>query len=121
MSNAIGAPLALLPRSVAGRAVLAKFFNAVSDPNRLALLEFLAEREHTGNECVSYLGLAQSRVSSHLLCLVNCGLVTLRREGRFAYYRVEDPRVVELVKLGVQIAADHAASVAACTQVETRE
>ncbi len=108
----------LVPRSVAGRAVLGKFFRAISDPNRLALLEFLVGEEHTGNECVAVLGLAQSRVSSHLQCLVNCGFITVRREGHFAYYRVDDPRVVDLVRLGVGIAADHAEAVAACTRLD---
>ena len=109
----------LVPPSIEGRAVLAKFFQAISDPSRLALLEFLVNDEHTGTECVAQLGLAQSRVSSHLLCLVNCGFITVRREGHFAYYRVEDPRVIELVSLGLEIAADHAAAVAACTRVDT--
>lgn len=110
--------LPLVPPSTEGRTVLAKFFQAISDPSRLALLEFLVNGEHTGTECVAHLGLAQSRVSSHLLCLVNCGFITARREGHFAYYRVDDPRVVNLVRLGVEIAADHAAAVAACTRVD---
>ncbi len=108
----------LVPPSVAGRTVLANFFRAVSDPNRLALLEFLVGDEHTGNECVTLLDLAQSRVSAHLQCLVNCGFITVRREGHFAYYRVDDPRVVDLVRLGVGIAADHAEAVAACTRLD---
>lgn len=117
MPSATNALLPLVPPSAEGRAVLAKFFRAISDPNRLALLEFLVQGEHTGTECVALLGLAQSRVSAHLLCLVNCGFITMRREGHFAYYRVDDPRVVELVRLAVEIAADHAAAVAACTRL----
>ncbi len=117
MSSALERKLPLLPANSAGRAVLAKFFQAVSDPNRLSLLEFLLEEEHTGTECVAFLGLAQSRVSSHLLCLVNCGLVVSRREGHFTYYSVEDSRVTELIRLGVEIAADHAEAVAACTRI----
>ena len=117
MSSTLQGEVPLVPSSFAGRAVLAKFFHAISDPNRLALLEFLVEGEHTGTECVALLDIAQSRVSAHLLCLVNCGFVVSRREGHFTYYRVEGSRVVELVRLGVEIAADHAEAVAACTRL----
>ncbi len=117
MSDLLEGEAPLIPTNIAGRTILAKFFQAVSDPSRLALVEFLVDGEHTGTECVALLGLAQSRVSTHLLCLVNCGLITSRREGHFTYYKVDDPRVVELVRLGVEIAADHAEAVAACTRL----
>ena len=108
---------ALVPEHFDGRVVVAKFFRAVGDPNRLALINFLSLEEHSATECVTLLGLAQSRVSAHLACLVTCGLVTIRREGRFAYYRVGDPRVLELVRLGAGVAADNATSVANCTKI----
>ena len=117
MSDTLQGTVPLIPTNSAGRAVLAKFFKAVSDPSRLTLLEFLLEGEHTGTECVALLGLAQSRVSAHLQCLVNCGFVVSRSAGRFTYYRVEDPKVKELIRLGVEISADHAAAVAACTRI----
>jgi len=108
----------LLPADPAGRAVLAKFFRALADPSRLLLLEFLLHDEHTVTECVDHVGLAQSRVSSHLACLADCGYVTMRREGRYAYYRVTDPRVAELVLLARSLAADNAAALAACTRID---
>ncbi len=117
MSSTVDRKAPLIPANSAGRAVLARFYQAVSDPNRLALIEFLVDDEHTGTECVNLLGLAQGRVSSHLQCLVNCGLVSSRREGHFTYYRVEDSRVIDLVRLGVAIATDHAEAVAACTRL----
>lgn len=106
-----------VPEGPAGRDLLARFYRALGDPTRLALLAFCAEAERTGNECVTHVGLSQGRVSAHLTCLVSCGLVTVRRAGRFAYYQVADPRVAELVALGAGMVADHAASIAACTKV----
>ncbi len=78
----------------------------------MALIGFIAEKERSGSDCVSFLNLAQSRVSSHLSCLVNFGLLTVRREGRFSYYSVTDHRVLELVGLGSAITSDNAESVA---------
>jgi DNA-binding transcriptional ArsR family regulator len=110
-------PVTAVPAGFAGRELLARFYRALGDPTRLALLEFCAEAERTGSECVAHAGLSQGRVSAHLACLVSCGLVSARREGRFAFYRVTDPRVAGLVGLGQELMADHAASIAACAKV----
>ncbi|NNN15279.1 MAG: helix-turn-helix transcriptional regulator [Acidimicrobiaceae bacterium] len=104
--------------SEAGRQLVARFFRALGDPTRLDLLTFLLEHgESTATECVYRSGLSQGRVSAHLACLVSCGLAQVRREGRFSFYRIEDPRVAALVEMGVGLTADHAASVAACLVV----
>lgn len=96
----------------------AKFFRAVGDPTRIRLLDLLLEHERTGNQCVEAIDLSQGRVSAHLSCLVSCGLITMRREGRFVYYRVQDPRVRQLLGLARTMVADHAASVAECVSVD---
>ncbi|MDA8056878.1 MAG: metalloregulator ArsR/SmtB family transcription factor [Actinomycetota bacterium] len=106
-----------VPHDPAGRDLLARFYRALGDPTRLALLAFCAEEERTGNECVAHAGLSQGRVSAHLGCLVSCGLLELRRAGRFAHYQVTDPRVADLVRLGASMVAEHAAGVAACARV----
>ena len=110
-------PVPRVPGDPAGRELLARFYRALGDPTRLALLAFCAEEERTGNDCVAHVGLSQGRVSAHLGCLVSCGLVEVRRAGRFAYYRTTDPRVSKIVALGVSMVAEHAAGVAACTKV----
>jgi len=117
---ALSAPKALVPpvpADPAGRDLLARFYRALGDPTRLALLAFCAEGERTGNECVAHAGLSQGRVSAHLGCLVSCGLLEVRRAGRFAYYQVTDPRVAELVGLAASLVAEHAAGVAAGARV----
>jgi len=108
----------LVPVEHAGRRVIAKFFRAVGDPTRLLLLVFLLAGARTVSDCVEHAGLAQSRVSSHLACLADCGFVTARRDGRFTRYRVTDRRVVELVTLARGLAADNAAALAACTRID---
>jgi DNA-binding transcriptional ArsR family regulator len=110
-------PARLLPEEPAGLGVVVKFFRALADPTRLRLLEFLLDEEHSVSECVELVGLAQGRVSSHLACLADCGFVGVRREGRYSYYRVVDPRVAELVLLTRSLAADNAAALAACTRL----
>jgi DNA-binding transcriptional ArsR family regulator len=107
----------LLPTDLGGVEMVAKFFRALGDPARLRLLQFLLNDEHTVTECVENVGLSQGRVSVHLACLSDCGYVTVRREGRFAYYKVRDPRVAELVTLARSLAAENAAALAACMRI----
>ncbi len=115
---ALAAGTTLVPAGHAGRRVIAKFFRTLGDPNRLLLLEFLLAGERTVTDCVEHVGLAQSRVSTHLACLADCGYVSARRDGRFTRYQVTDPRVVELVTLARALAADNAAALAACTRID---
>jgi ArsR family transcriptional regulator, cadmium/lead-responsive transcriptional repressor len=116
----------LLPHDDEGVGVVAKFFRALGDPTRLRLLEYLLQEEHTVGECVEHVGLAQSRVSTHLACLADCGYVTARRSGRRTFYRVTTfsrvtaPRVGELVSLTRALAADNAAAVANCVRIAPR-
>jgi len=108
----------LLPSEAGGVGMVAKFFRALGDPARLRLLEFLLHEEHTVTECVAHIGLAQGRISTHLACLADCGYLQVRREGRYAHYRVTDPRVADLVLLARSLAADNAAALAACMRID---
>jgi ArsR family transcriptional regulator, cadmium/lead-responsive transcriptional repressor len=110
-------PAALLPETAGGVEAVARFFRALSDPARLRLLEFLLDAEHTVTECVTHVGRSQGRVSAHLACLADCGYVEGRREGRFTWYKVADPRVADLVVLARSMAADNAAALAACVHI----
>ena len=96
----------------------ARFFSGLADPTRLRIVELLLERPHTVGEIVARLGLRQSRVSNALVCLKWCGYVEARREGRYVWYAVTDPRVRELVSLARTIMADHAAEIASCTRLD---
>jgi len=107
----------LLPAAADGVELVARFFRALGDPARLRLLEFLLGSEHTVSECVAHIGLSQGRVSVHLACLADCGYVQARRSGRFAWYKVADPRVADLVMLARSLAADNAAALADCVRI----
>ena len=111
------AATALLPSAADGVELVARFFRALGDPARLRLLEFLLGSEHTVSECVAHIGLSQGRVSVHLACLADCGYVQARRSGRFAWYKVADPRVADLVMLARSLAADNAAALADCVRI----
>jgi DNA-binding transcriptional ArsR family regulator len=62
-------------------------FNAIAEPQRRAILDFLAPDERPVGEVVEALGLAQPSVSKHLRVLRDVGLVRARRDGRRVLYR----------------------------------
>src|ERR1700730_17926518 len=62
-------------------------FNAVAEPRRRDILNYLSTREHPVGDIVAAMGLAQPSVSKHLRVLRHVGLVDVRRDGRQAFYR----------------------------------
>jgi DNA-binding transcriptional ArsR family regulator len=62
-------------------------FNAVAEPRRREILNYLAGAERPVGEIVAALGLEQPSVSKHLRVLRDVGLVRMRCQGRQKLYR----------------------------------
>jgi len=62
-------------------------FNAIAEPRRRHILEFIAAGERSVSEIAAALELGQPSVSKHLNVLRNVDLVTVRRDGRRILYR----------------------------------
>jgi DNA-binding transcriptional ArsR family regulator len=69
---------------------------ALSDPNRLRVLDLLAEGELYAQEIVGRLGIAQSAVSRHLAQLERAGLVEVHARRGSKYYAVNADRFAAL-------------------------
>jgi DNA-binding transcriptional ArsR family regulator len=63
-------------------------FNAIAEPRRRHILEFIAAEERSVNEIAEALELGQPSVSKHLQVLRDVGLVSARREGQRTMYRL---------------------------------
>jgi len=62
-------------------------FNAVAEPRRREILNYLALQERPVGDIVDSLGIEQPSVSKHLRVLREVGLVHARRNGRQMFYR----------------------------------
>ena len=93
---------------------VARFFHGLADPNRVRILQFLADGPKTAGEIVGHLGRHQPSVSSHLTCLRFCGFVEARREGRSVVYELIDQRVRRLLELGERYLEQNAERIMAC-------
>lgn len=74
----------------------AKIFNALSDPARLEIIDFLRGGEKCVCEITPYVDLIQPVVSRHLKILKDCGLLKYRKEGNRRLYSVTDYRIFEI-------------------------
>jgi DNA-binding transcriptional ArsR family regulator len=62
-------------------------FNAVAEPRRRDILNYLALQERPVGDIVAAMELEQPSVSKHLRVLRDVGLVHVRRDGRRMLYR----------------------------------
>jgi ArsR family transcriptional regulator len=67
-------------------AKLTRQFRALSDENRLRIIDMLRPGERCVCELMEQLDLGQSLLSFHLRTLKDAGLVSDRRDGRWSYY-----------------------------------
>ena len=67
---------------------LAAVFKALADPNRVRIVNLLANADEPVCVCdfVPYLGLSQATVSFHLKKLLDVGLLDRAQRGTWAYY-----------------------------------
>jgi ArsR family transcriptional regulator, cadmium/lead-responsive transcriptional repressor len=95
----------------------AAMFRSLGDPNRLAILRHLALGEHRVRDLTDHLGLAQSTVSQHCLCLADCGLITSRPQGRATVYSLAQPELLEVLAAAEQLLAATGDAVTLCPTV----
>ncbi|MCK6491428.1 MAG: metalloregulator ArsR/SmtB family transcription factor [Planctomycetes bacterium] len=72
--------------------------SVLGNPARLALLLALDGRELCVCDCAKVLGGSVSGASQHLKELRLLGAITFRTAGKMAYYRVADPRWIDLAQ-----------------------
>lgn len=75
-----------------------ELLKALGHPVRLKMAVGLLNHECNVNRIVKALNLPQSTVSQHLGVLKSRGIVKIRKEGVKTCYRIEDKRVLELLK-----------------------
>jgi DNA-binding transcriptional ArsR family regulator len=81
-------------------------FQGFGDRSRLAIVQHLLLGEHRVVDLTRHLGLAQSTVSKHLLCLLDCGIVTVRAQGRASVYSLAHPAAtLDLLSTAEQLLA----------------
>lgn len=78
---------------------VAAYFQALSEPTRLQILNLLRQRERSVGELAQLCGYSSANVSRHLTLLTQHGLVARESRGNSAIYSIADPSVYALCDL----------------------
>ncbi|MFI6035967.1 ArsR/SmtB family transcription factor [Streptomyces sp. NPDC051315] len=73
--------------------VLARFGRALADPIRCRVLLALRDAPAYPADLAETLGVSRTRLSNHLACLRDCGLVVTVPDGRRTRYTLADERL----------------------------
>ncbi len=71
---------------------------AMSDPNRLKIIELLTKGEECACHLLDELQIVQPTLSHHMKVLSDCGLVSYRKDGKWMYYTINCERFKEFKK-----------------------
>ena len=66
----------------------ARIFKAFCDENRLTILEMLQSGEKCACVLLDKLAITQPTLSHHMKILVDSGIVTARKKGKWTYYSI---------------------------------
>ncbi len=89
----------------------AKVGKALSSPNRLEILEFLAQGEKSVENLTILTGLSFANTSQHLQQLRHAGMVTARKDGQRVFYALTDEAAIDLLNMLRNIAEKNLAEV----------
>jgi DNA-binding transcriptional ArsR family regulator len=78
---------------------VAAYFQALSEPTRLQILNLLRDGERNVGALAQLCGYTAANISRHLSMLVQQGLVEREPRGTAVYYRIADPSVYALCDL----------------------
>jgi ArsR family transcriptional regulator len=70
----------------------AKLFKALSDPNRLMIVDMLSCGELCACVILEKFKITQPTLSHHMKSLCECGLVHSRKEGKWVFYSLNDEK-----------------------------
>ncbi len=90
----------LLPERAAQR--LAATFAMLADPTRLKIVQALDQAELCVCDLAAATGLNRTTVSHQLRLLRGERLVKYRKEGRMAYYSLDDEHIATLLHMGLE-------------------
>jgi ArsR family transcriptional regulator len=83
--------------------IKANLFRVLGHPARVRILELLRDGERSVGSLQAELNLGEGSTSQHLAALRRIGFVESRREATTIYYRVDNPRVFDLLAAGRDI------------------
>jgi DNA-binding transcriptional ArsR family regulator len=82
--------------------LIADLFKSLSQPARVEILLAIGAGEACVCHLEAILKMRQAYLSQHLMALRQAGILEARRDGRFIYYSLADPQMMDLIHLAAQ-------------------
>ncbi|HWQ83143.1 MAG TPA: metalloregulator ArsR/SmtB family transcription factor [Anaerolineales bacterium] len=82
---------------------ISELFKALSQPARIEILLAIGTSEACVCHLEAQLTMRQAYISQQLMALRQAGILETRRDGRYIYYRLADPAVLELISQAAQV------------------
>jgi len=79
----------------------AEFFKILADPTRIKILQTLSKREMCVCDIAAVLEMGQSAISHQLRLLRSARLVKYRKEGKMAWYSLDDDHIANMLLQGL--------------------
>ena len=84
----------------------AKIIKALSDPNRLRIIDILSCGERCACDILEYFDFTQPTLSHHMKVLMDCGLVDCRQVGLWSYYSLNTSNCNKLILFLMNLVTD---------------
>lgn len=81
---------------------LSEMFKVLGEPSRIRILHALSRQELCVCDLAAALGMNPSAISHQLRVLRNARLVKFRKEGKEAWYALDDDHVITLMCQGIE-------------------
>jgi DNA-binding transcriptional ArsR family regulator len=81
---------------------LSAIFKVLGDPTRTKIISALLQEELCVCDLSTLIGLSQSAISHQLRVLRNMNLVKYRKDGRIAYYSLDDDHINSILTAGLK-------------------
>lgn len=85
---------------------LAATFKVLGDPTRTKVISALLQEELCVCDLASLIGISQSAISHQLRVLRNMNLVKYRKDGRIAFYSLDDDHISSILTAGLKHAEE---------------
>ena len=90
-------------------------FKALSDPNRLLIIDFLLDSERCACKILEQLQITQSTLSYHMKILCGSNIVNSTKEGKWMHYSLNKTKIEELKELLEILSKDRSSVTKECS------
>lgn len=84
----------------------AKIMRALSDPNRLKIIDILSCGEMCACDILGHFNFTQPTLSHHMKVLMECGIVECRKEGLWSHYSLNSTNCNKLMLFLMSLITD---------------